>query len=134
MVGLGAPAATYYPAVGELLGTEVEIPEHADVANAIGAAVGKVRICRRVTVSSPRRGLYRVHVGAEPDSFFELEPARQAAIDQANTAVAAAMSGAGAPEFELETLWNEKSVDVSGRKLFVEGVATVIGTGRPQLD
>ena len=134
LVGLGAPAATYYPAVGELLGTEVEIPDHADVANAIGAAVGKVRLCRRVTVSSPRRGVYRVHVGAEPDSFFELEPAKQAAIDQASTAVATAMAGAGAPEFELETLWDEKSVDVSGRKLFVEGVATVIGTGRPQLD
>ena len=133
LIGLGAPAATYYPAVGELLGTEVEIPEHADVANAIGAAVGKVRLCRRVTVSSPRRGLFRVYVGAEPDSFFELETAKQAAIDQANAALAAAMAGAGAPEFELEILWDEKSVEVSGRKLFVEGVATVIGTGHPQL-
>ena len=134
LVGLGAPAATYYPAIGELLGTEVQIPEHADVANAIGAAVGKVRLRRRVTVSSPRRGLYRVHIGAEPSSFFELEPAKQAAIDQARSAVAAAMAAAGAPEFELETHWDEKSVDINDRKLFVEGVATVIGTGRPQLD
>ena len=134
LVGLGAPAATYYPAIGELLGTEVQIPEHADVANAIGAAVGKVRLRRRVTVSSPRRGLYRVHIGAEPSSFFELEPAKQAAIDQARSAVAAAMAAAGAPEFELEDHWDEKSVDINDRKLFVEGVATVIGTGRPQLD
>ena len=134
LVGLGAPAATYYPAIGELLGTEVQIPEHADVANAIGAAVGKVRLRRRVTVSSPRRGLYRVHIGAEPSSFFELEPAKEAAIDQARSAVAAAMAAAGAPEFELETHWDEKSVDINDRKLFVEGVATVIGTGRPQLD
>lgn len=134
LVGLGAPAATYYPAVGELLGTEVDIPEHADVANAIGAAVGRVRQRRRVTVSSPRRGLYRVHIGAEPHSFFDLEPARQAAIDQASSAVAAAMAGSGAPEFELETHWDEKSVDVGGRRLFVEGVATVVGTGRPRLD
>ena len=44
------------------------------------------------------------------------------------------MAAAGAPEFDLETHWNEKSVDVDGRVLFVEGVATVIGTGRPQLD
>lgn len=134
LVGLGAPAATYYPAIGDLLGTKVEIPEHADVANAIGAAVGKVRLRRRVTVSSPRRGLFRVYIGAEPDSFFELEPAREAAIEQAGAAVAAAMVAAGAPEFDLETHWDEKSVDVDGRVLFVEGVATVIGTGRPQLD
>ena len=134
LVGLGAPAATYYPAIGDLLGTKVEIPEHADVANAIGAAVGKVRLSRRVTVSAPRRGLFRVHIGSEPGTFFELEPAKEAAIDQACSAVAAAMAAAGAPEFDLETQWDEKSVDLSGRKLFVEGVATVIGTGRPQLD
>ncbi len=134
LVGLGAPAATYYPAIGDLLGTKVEIPEHAEVANAIGAAVGKVRLSRRVTVSAPRRGLFRVHIGPEPGTFFELEPAKEAAIDQACSAVAAAMAAAGAPEFDLETHWNEKSVDVDGRVLFVEGVATVIGTGRPQLD
>ncbi len=134
LVGLGAPAATYYPAIGDLLGTEVKIPEHADVANAIGAAVGKVRLRRRVTVSSPRRGLFRVHVGAEPNSYFEVESAKEAAIEQAGTAVAEAMAAAGAPEFDLETHWNEKSVDVDGRVLFVEGIATVIGTGRPQLD
>ena len=134
LVGLGAPAANYYPAIGDLLGTKVEIPEHAEVANAIGAAVGKVRLSRRVTVSAPRRGLFRVHIGPEPGTFFELEPAKEAAIDQACSAVAAAMAAAGAPEFDLETQWDEKSVDLSGRKLFVEGVATVIGTGRPQLD
>ena len=134
LVGLGAPAATYYPAIGDLLGTKVEIPEHAEVANAIGAAVGKVRLSRRVTVSAPRRGLFRVHIGPEPGTFFELEPAKEAAIDQACSAVAAAMAAAGAPEFDLETHWNEKSVDIDGRVLFVEGVATVIGTGRPQLD
>ena len=134
LVGLGAPAATYYRAIGELLGSKVEIPEHADVANAIGAAVGKVRLRRRVTVSAPRRGVFRVHTGPEPGTFYELDPAKEAAIEQARAAVAAEMVAAGAPEFELETHWSEKSADVYGRSLFVEGIATVIGTGRPQLD
>ncbi len=134
LVGLGAPAAAYYAAIGELLGTKVQIPENADVANAVGAAVGKVRIRRRFTVSAPRRGLYRVHVGSEPESFFELEKAKQAAIDHARSAVGAAMTVAGAPEFEMETLWDEKSIDLNGRTLFVEGVVTVTGTGLPQLN
>lgn len=132
LVGLGAPAANYCPAIAELLGTEVRIPEHADVANAIGAAVGKVRLRRRVTVSSPRRGLYRVHIGPEPDTFFELEPAKESALSQAQSAVGLAMAEAGAPAFDFETHWEEKSVDVNGRKLFVEGIATVVGVGRPQ--
>jgi N-methylhydantoinase A/oxoprolinase/acetone carboxylase beta subunit len=40
LIGLGASASTYYPAVAALLGAENAVPEHADVANAIGAVVG----------------------------------------------------------------------------------------------
>lgn len=132
LVGLGAPAANYCPAIGDVLGTEVKIPDHADVANAIGAAVGQVRLRRRVIVSSPRRGLYRVHIGTEPDTFFDLEPAKKSAFEQAQSAVGSAMAAAGAPDFDFETHWEEKSVDLKGRKLFVEGIATVVGVGRPQ--
>ena len=41
---------------------------------------------------------------------------------------------AGAPIFEVEEHWHEKSAVVEGRELFVEGVATVIASGRPRLD
>jgi len=132
LVGLGAPAATYYPAIGRLLDAEVVIPEHADVANAIGAAVGRVRLSRRVTVSSPRRGLFRVHGGREPEPFVDLETAKEAAMASARSAIAEAMVAAGAPEYELETHWEEKSVDIGDRKLFVEGIAKATGIGPPQ--
>ena len=51
------PAATYYPLIGELLGTEVEVPADADVANAIGAVVGKVRVRAEVPVTAAARRL-----------------------------------------------------------------------------
>jgi hypothetical protein len=41
---------------------------------------------------------------------------------------------AGAPEFEIEAHWHEKSAEVEGRELFVEGVATVLASGRPLLE
>ena len=132
LVGLGAPAATYYPAIGRLLDAEVVVPEHADVANAIGAAVGRVRLSRRVTVSSPRRGLFRVHGGREPEPFVDLEAAKEAAMASARSAIAEAMVAAGAPDYELETHWEEKSVDIGDRKLFVEGIAKATGIGPPQ--
>ena len=47
VVGLGASAATYYGAVGERLGTEVILPQHAGVANALGAVVGQLGGCIR---------------------------------------------------------------------------------------
>lgn len=134
LIGLGAPAANFYPAIGKLLNTNVVIPEHADVANAIGAAVGKVRLSRRVTVSSPRRGLFRVHSRGKPEPFVDRELARQAAISRASSAVAEAMVAAGAPKHELTVHWDEKSVDIGDRKLFVEGVATVVASGPPQAD
>ncbi len=34
VIGVGASAASYYPAVGDLIATPVILPEHADVANA----------------------------------------------------------------------------------------------------
>ncbi len=132
LIGLGAPAATFYPAIGKLLNTKVVVPEHADVANAIGAAVGKVRLSRRVTVSSPRRGLFRVHSRGKPEPFVDRELAKEAAISRASSAVAEAMVAAGAPKHELTVHWDEKSVDIGDRKLFVEGVATVVASGSPQ--
>jgi N-methylhydantoinase A/oxoprolinase/acetone carboxylase beta subunit len=134
LVGLGAPAATYYPAIGALLGTRVEIPEHADVANAIGAVVGKVRIRRQVTVTAPRRGIFRIHAGTEIETVYEQADAQARALEVGREAVAREMVLAGAPEFEVETHWHAKSAEVDGRELFVEGTATVIASGRPKLD
>ena len=44
---LGASAPSYYPAVGETLGCPMVLSEHAGVANAIGAVVGRLhcQIC-----------------------------------------------------------------------------------------
>jgi len=134
LIGLGAPAATYYPAIGALLGSAVEIPEHADVANAIGAVVGKVRVRRHVTVTAPRRGVFRVHSGAEPETVYSVEDARRRATEVAERIVSVEMVAAGAPVFETETHWQEKSAEVEGRELFVEGTATVVASGRPKLD
>ena len=134
VVALGAPAATYYPAVGDLLGCTVEVPEHADVANAIGAVVGKVRIRRQVTVTAPRRGVFRVHAAADPETVHDLDEARRRATEAAERVVREEMVLAGAPEFEIEAHWHEKSAEVEGRELFVEGVATVLASGRPLLE
>jgi len=133
LVGLGAPASTYYPAVGVLLGSEVEIPRHADVANAIGAVVGKVRVKEEITVTAPRRGTYRIHAGGEPETVWECPDARDRALELASAAAAKAVREAGAGEFEVETSWSEKTIDVEGRPMFVEGTAVAVASGRPSL-
>jgi N-methylhydantoinase A/oxoprolinase/acetone carboxylase beta subunit len=134
LIGLGAPAGTYYPAVGELLGCPVEVPEHAGVANAIGAVVGKVRVRAEIMVTCPRRGVYRIHSGTDPETAWERPQAQERAEALATEAVTQAAVEAGAVDFEIETTWTEKVVDVEGRPMFVEGTATAIASGRPNLD
>lgn len=52
IVAIGAPVAAYMPGVAQRLGTELVIPNHAEVANAVGAAAGGVVL--RVNASIAR--------------------------------------------------------------------------------
>jgi N-methylhydantoinase A/oxoprolinase/acetone carboxylase beta subunit len=42
VVAVGAPARVYYREVGRRLDADIVIPEHFEVANAVGAATGVV--------------------------------------------------------------------------------------------
>ncbi|MEL7158254.1 MAG: hydantoinase/oxoprolinase family protein, partial [Actinomycetota bacterium] len=75
VIAVGASAPTYYPEVVERLGTEVVLPAHGEVANAVGAAVGRIRITRTATIVRPRAGQFVVHVEGQPH-FRELASAR----------------------------------------------------------
>lgn len=134
LVVLGAPATSFGPAIGERLGARVEVPTHAEVANAVGAVVGRVRIRRSVTVTAPKRGIYRVHAGAHPDTVHDLDEARLAATAAARATVEREMAAAGAADFVIDERWHETSAVVEGREMFVEGVAVVVGQGRPLVE
>ena len=56
LIGLGAPASAYYPAVAARLGTRAVVPEHAGVANAVGTVVGRVRARTAGTIAMPEDG------------------------------------------------------------------------------
>ena len=132
LIGLGASAPSYYPAVAALAGTESVIPRDADVANAVGAVVGRVRIEHRCVISA-QQGQYIVHAGATPEMFTVLERAVTRAIEIAGALLHADMAAAGAPVFETSTDWREVSVEVGGTPMFVEGELTLTGSGRPEV-
>ncbi len=132
IAGLGASAATYYPAVAATLGAESTVPAHAEVANAVGAAVGQVRITRQTTVSQPTKGQYRVHHPGAGGDLGNLEPAIELAIELLSQQVTAQGDEAGAAELVLVSDVDRKTANVSGRELFVEATVTVVGSGRPR--
>ena len=93
LVGLGASAATHYPAIAEVLGAELVVPDHADVAGAVGAAAGAVRQRVLVLVTQPSDGVFRVHL---PDGPKDMKTQDEAITLARAAAEAGAKTRAGA--------------------------------------
>jgi N-methylhydantoinase A/oxoprolinase/acetone carboxylase beta subunit len=134
LVALGASAHAYYPGVAELLGTRLEVPTHAGVANAVGAVVGRVRLTHTCTISAPQFGQYLVHAGDTPTMHTSLDQAVATAEHELTERLGADMRAAGASEFEVSRQFDERTVDVDGMPFFVEGVLTLTASGRPDVD
>ena len=137
LVGLGASAPLHYPAVAALLRAEGIIPEHADVANAIGAVVGRVRVHSDVYVSQPARGTFRVHHGgahgAGHNDRATLDEALADATAQATREALrlAAEAGTDDPHASVTRVINVATVE--GEELFIDATITATAAGRPRL-
>jgi N-methylhydantoinase A/oxoprolinase/acetone carboxylase beta subunit len=120
VIGLGASAPSYYGAVGERLGCEMILPEHAGVANAIGAVVGQV--------SQRAQGL--------PDGL-QTYTSRDAALEALETALVAEATAraqaAGAADLRVTATRDIREAQVEGNPMFIEATVTVTASGRPRV-
>lgn len=133
VIGLGASAPYYYGAVGERLGTRMVLPEHAGVANAIGAVVGQVSQRATGLVSSPGEGRYVAHLASGNQMFTDPEAAL-AALEGALAAEATERARrAGAEEVRLTVKREVKGAEIEGRSMFLEAVLSVTASGRPRV-
>ena len=132
VVGLGAPAPVYYPAVAARLGTRAVVPEHAGVANAVGAVVGGVRVQATGTITKPDDGLYRVFAGAGPRDFPDLEIATAHARRVLEAQARKGAVDAGAGEVDLSFECHDDVAVVEGRETLVERTVRAVGSGRPR--
>ncbi|QIE46323.1 hydantoinase/oxoprolinase family protein [Pseudohalocynthiibacter aestuariivivens] len=133
VVGLGASAASYYPAVGQRLGCEMILPEHAGVANAIGAVVGRVTIRRSGTVTSPSEGLYRVHLDSGPADFGTAEEALSTLQTMLEASARQEAEAAGAEDIQVSATRDLRTAKAEAREVFLEGEITVEASGRPRI-
>jgi len=133
VVGLGASAPSYYPAVGELLGCRMILPEHAGVANAIGAVVGRVTMRKMGTVTSPSEGRYRVHFEAGPEDFGDSEAALVALETRLRSETLADAEASGAVDIHVEANRDVRTAMIEGKPVFVEATVEVEASGRPRI-
>ena len=133
VVGLGASAPSYYPAVGARLHCKMRLPEHAGVANAVGAVVGRVTFRRSGTVTSPAEGKYRVHLETGPEDYQDAEQAMTALEKHLREVSQDAARTAGATDIHFVTERDVRSAQIEGQNVFVEGTIMVEASGRPRV-
>ncbi len=134
LVAIGAPVATYYPDVAESLHTELVIPSHAEVANAVGAVVGSIMQSVRVLISPLDGGeLFRVHCEDGVHDFHELEEAASFAVEAAKTRVEELARRAGASSVKVVADRKDHHAMAAGEEFFVQSLVTATATGRPHL-
>lgn len=133
VIGLGASAASWYPEVGRRLGCEMILPEHAGVANAIGAVVGRVTIRRAGTVTCPAEGRFRAHLTTGPEDHASAGAA-MAALEAALLAEArAAALASGAGDLSTHCTREIRRAEAEAREVFLEAQVTVEVSGRPRI-
>jgi N-methylhydantoinase A/oxoprolinase/acetone carboxylase beta subunit len=134
LVAIGAPVATYYPDVAESLHTELVIPSHAEVANAVGAVVGSVMQSVRVLISPQDGGeLFRVHCEDGVHDFHELEEAASFALEAAKVLAEGLARKAGAFSVKVSVDREDHNAVAAGEEFFIQSLITATATGRPHL-
>lgn len=133
LIGIGAPAATYYPDIAARLGCVLDVPANYDVCNAVGAVAGGIRQQVHIVITSPGEGLYRVHLPSGPEDFNALEKAAARGLDAAEAEAKARAEDAGAGEVTIETARDDRIATVAGTfAVFVESRLSATAIGKPK--
>ena len=133
IIGLGASAPTYYPAVGAELNCEVILPEYAGVANAIGAVVGKIVMRESGVISSPSEGKYLVHLDGKPVNFTSEVKALKVLEEKLTEKSIQKAKEAGAENVSVNIDREIKTANIENRSVFVEASVLVEASGRPRI-
>ena len=137
MIAIGAPVGEYVPLAAEYLHTELIIPPHADVANAVGAVVGGVVQQVRANIYPSLGGDHvRLHL---PDGVCDFATVAEAVAyaEQSLPGVVEDMARrAGAGQVEVRMGRVDVTAPVGedyGQEVYLETQLTFTAAGRPSL-
>ena len=116
-----------------MLGAESAIPEHAGVANAVGAVVGQVRAAVTVFVTTPEEGVFVVSGAGESVRLIDEQEAFALARERAVTAALQAAHASGAEEPAVSVTEAIDAPEIEGSRKLVEARFTATATGRPRI-
>ena len=132
IIGLGASAHLYYPAVAEKLSADLTIPTHAQTANAVGAVAGKITKTCIVTITAPNDATFRVHTDNYKD-FKSLEYAVEYAI-QYGTQISAGYVEQNLGTFiQTKITRHDNVIDKNNTNIFLQSIIKIKSIGTPRI-
>jgi len=132
IVGIGAPVHLFLSGAASLLGAEAILPEHADVANAIGAITSQVRVRRQVKIRPSQAGGFLIEGLPGAKRFLDLEEATTRAEQGLARMVRDLARASGTSENSVEMdVEDHIHTTASGSQVFLRRTITAELTGAP---
>ena len=145
IIGIGAPTKSWLPPAGERLHTETIFPSHNHVANAVGAAAGKVMTIFRILVQNHDTAGIEIYAPWGKSHFkpsehkneqeqVPMEIAVQKAIQEGKTKMEEEMARQGINQYEILVEQKDSKIDGpnSGFRLHIETNIEIAAVGLPQ--
>lgn len=140
IIGIGAPVGAYLPEVARRFDTELMLPEHTEVGNAVGAITGSVVENVEILIR-PKPGMSIdedpacfLHSQHEMREFDSMSDAIQYAEEVGKQWVTEQAKRAGATGIELVVERNDMRAKVGedwGDDILIESKINIIGIGKP---
>ncbi len=136
IIAIGAPVSAWTSGLKERLGGNVIIPEHAEVANAIGAAVGQIMETVDLLISlEPGGKSYILNTPWDRKMYNTLEEALFYAIHEGRKHIENILFGAGCNRCEFLEEFKDIMVDLKENEaqVFMGKKVRITGMGKPNL-
>ncbi len=133
LVGIGAPAESFLRRAGDLLQAKTVIPEHAEVANAIGAITSSVHLEKEAQIKPSPEGTFMIFGIPAPERFEDLAAATEWVMDYLDRELKkiARTNGAAGARTDF-TVQDREASTGDGGSLFLGRVITATVSGKPK--
>jgi len=133
VIGLGAAAPLFLGEAATHLHARLEIPDYADVANAVGAITSMVSVSQTGSVVPSPDGTYRLAGIAGGARFDSFDDAYRALLRELERAVVADAEAAGTDERTVAVdVHDRMSTTADGTEVFLERQVVTSITGAPR--
>jgi len=133
LIAIGAPAGALAPEAARKLGAQVTIPEHAEVANAVGAITGALTLITEATIT-PADDHFLVHTPTLRKAFANLDAAKAWAEQEVSALLEAKIAAAEVAGFALHRevqILDHMGASTMGT-MFLECRVRATAVGRPE--